>query len=262
MNLYMQDYMKNPSADDWELYHKIQAMEREGLPVGKRNLYYEYPESIRHFHSLFPNNHIDLIDWQKRIGGINQDFIELINRPETNERSVLNFINHKPAFYLIASLLRRTNFGHHEAYVMPEFMISGGDYKADYLLIGSNSGGYEFLFVELESPNKKSTLQSGHDALSTRSGLNQIDDWKTAIVADFSLLEREFEKYTNKKLPDEFHRCDTTRYHYAVISGRREDYNDVSYTERRRKAQERDIEIYHYDNICDLANDLESAKSF
>lgn len=43
------------------------------------------------------------------------------------------------------------NFGHHDAYIIPEFML-GNSYKVDYLLIGKSSRGYEFVFIELEKP--------------------------------------------------------------------------------------------------------------
>lgn len=29
--------------------------------IGKKNLYFKYPTTIRHYQSLFLNNHIDLI---------------------------------------------------------------------------------------------------------------------------------------------------------------------------------------------------------
>lgn len=134
------------------------------------------------------------------------------------ERDVLRFINHRPAYHIIAGVFKYYNFGHHDAYVFPEFAL--GKYIADYLLIGKSSGGYEFVFVELEHPNGRTTLKSGHEGEAFRKGTYQIYDWKAEIEAHFSASFVTITKYSNKSsLPKEFSEYDSSRFHYAVVAG-------------------------------------------
>ena len=59
--------------------------------------------------------------------------------------------------------------------------------------MGKNSGGYEFIFIELEAPNKRITIKDGYEGQAMRLGLNQIFDWKCEIEANYSLIKQEFE---------------------------------------------------------------------
>ena len=258
MNLYDRDYCEEPTECERKEYERI--LEKEIIDRKKcirKNLYCEYPEAIRHHMTLFPNNHIDLWDWREsgKMNELTERFSQIVHNPSTKERDILNYINHEPAYYIIGSLLDCKNFGHHETYIFPEFSIGNGKYRADYLIVGNNSGGYEFVFVELEAPNKRSTILSGYDGQSTRSGLNQIYDWKCQIESDFISLTKEFQKHCKEgtKLPQEFQHYDSTRMHYMVIVGLREDYNEVTYRNRREKAKYQNIEMYHYDNLIDYS---------
>ena len=266
MKLYQRDYSKGPTESEIKEYELIREAEKEGMIIGRKNLYYKYPEAIRHYKSLFPNNHIELIDWKMsgKMNELTEEFTHIVHDQNSGERDILNFINHKPAQYIIGSLLTYKNFGHHETYIFPEFSIGNGIYYADYLIVGKSSGGYEFVFVELEAPNKSTTIRSGYEGQATRSGLNQISDWKCQIEADFISITKEFEKncIDVEKLPIEFRQYDSTRMHYMVITGLRDDYNDVTYRIRRAKVKEQGIEMYHYDNLIDLSKSLEEKNTF
>lgn len=69
------------------------------------------------------------------------------------------------------------NIENHEAYLFPEFQL-GNLYKADYLLMGKSSVGFEFIFIELESPYGKITLNDGQLGAEFRDGISQLEDWK------------------------------------------------------------------------------------
>lgn len=154
-----------------------------------------------------------------------------------------------------------SRFGRDYAYVFPEFAL--GKYIADYLLIGKSSGGYEFVFVELEHPNGRTTLKSGHEGETFRKGTYQIYDWKAEIEAHFSASFVTITKYSNKSsLPKEFSEYDSSRFHYAVVAGLREDYNEATYRDRRNKVTQQNILTLHYDNLYDKACELETAQSF
>lgn len=90
---------------------------------------------------------------------INNEFEQLLSSDTVKEHDILNYINKTPAFHIIGSILRGCHFhGHHVAYLFPEFPLETS-YKAGYLIIGKNSGGHEFVFVELENPKGNITIQ-------------------------------------------------------------------------------------------------------
>ena len=240
MNLYERDYIKTPpTIQEIKLYEAALSAEKDSIGnrrIGKSNQRKSYPEAVRHNRSLFPNNHVELFDFQNvgNMGNLNDEFYDLIHNPRTNERDVLRFINHKPAYHIIAGVFKYYNFGYHDAYIFPEFTI--GKYIADYLLVGKASGGYEFVFVELEHPNSRTTLKSGHEGEAFRKGTYQIYDWIAEIEANFSASLATIIKYSDKpSLPKEFSEYDSSRFHYAVVAGLREDYNETTYRNRRNK---------------------------
>ena len=264
MNLYKRDYVKSvPTKQEMQLYEGILCTERKDRRFGKINHRRLYPAAVRHYNSLFPNNHIELFDFQNEgnMEQLNEEFCALIHDANTNERNVLRFINHRPAYHIIAGVFKYYNFGHHDAYVFPEFAL--GKYIADYLLIGKSSGGYEFVFVELEHPNGRTTLKSGHEGETFRKGTYQIYDWKAEIEAHFSASFVTITKYSNKSsLPKKFSEYDSSRFYYAVVAGLREDYNEATYRDRRNKVTQQNILTLHYDNLYDKACELETAQSF
>ena len=266
MKLYSRDYCVEPTKSEISEYEEILKEEKANARIGRKILCYKYPEAIRHYNSLFPNNHIELFDCKStgKMDELIEDFTKIVHNENSKERDILNFINHKQAYFIIGSVLTRENFGHHEAYIFPEFSIGNGKYFADYLIVGKNSGGYEFIFIELEAPNKRITIKDGYEGQAMRLGLNQIFDWKCEIEANYSLIKQEFEKQSKKTsvLPIEFQKLDQTRIHYVVVAGVRDDYNDTTYRNRRLKLKEQDIKIYHYDNLIDFSTELEERATF
>lgn len=268
MRLYERDYIKDPPTTlEIELYESTLKMEKEAVcnrKYGKPNHRRLYPEAVRHYDSLFPNNHVEVFDFQNagNMEMLNEEFCDLIHNPNTNERDILRFINHKPAYHIISGVFKCfPRFGHHDAYIFPEFAL--GEYFADYLLIGKGSGGYEFILVELEHPNGRTTLKSGHEGEAYRKGNNQIKDWKYEIEAHFSTSFASIIKYSNKiELPSEFSEYDASRFHYVVVAGLREDYNETTYRDRRNKDQYDNVMLLHYDNLYDKACELETANTF
>ena len=260
------DYTKIIEQDMNE-YEKIKDNEAIYDDVIKlsTNNYNLYPESVRHYLSLFPNNHIDLFDCQKNMNmkEINDSFRKLIHDDECTERAILSFINHeRNAFYIIGAIFKYFYFGHHEAFIFPEFSL-GGKYFADYLLIGKSSGGYEFIFVELEKSQGRITLKNGYFGESIRKGNFQIDDWEAWIESNFGLFSEELKKYSNRinNFPKEFLEYDSTRFHYVTVAGLRSDYTEKTYWKRRKENKKNRLNL-HYDNLVDKANELIDSKTF
>ena len=148
-------------------------------------------------------------------------------------------------------------FGHHEAYLFPEFQL-GNSYQVDYLLVGKSSDGYSFVFVEFEAPVGNITLAAGDIGLAIRKGLTQLADWDAWIEAHYASLVETFDKFRrhDECLPHEFVTLDKSRIHYVVVGGRRADFNDRTYRIRRKAQKERSELILHYDNLADAARNV------
>lgn len=278
MNLYERDYIKKPpTIEELQEYKEIQELETQVTPIGKNNLRYLYPPAVRHHDSLFPNNHIELIDYRIKgeltglkpeINALTEKFQDLIHAPDTNERDILKFINHEPAFFIPASILIAGGFtfGNHDLYLFPEYPIGpiGKDiYKADYLLIGKSSGGYEFVFIEFEKSNGRITLKTGHYGEAIRKGNYQIHDWIKWIEPHSTYF---FERLSTFKgtatLPKELTAYDSTRFHYVTVAGLRSDFDETTYWEKRKQKKESGITLLHYDNLYDSAKELNNRNSF
>jgi len=232
--------------------------DKNGKPtLLRRPVYRKYPKAVRHFMSLFPNNYLDIVDLkqERKPHKILFEFRSLLNTPNVSERALINFIRNKGAFFIIASILKDNyHFGHHDAYIFPEFPL-GNTYKADYLLVGKSSGGYEFVFVELESAQGCVTTKDGELGSVFRKGYNQIIAWNEWIEANFHFLSESFSKLkkSTERLDEEFLKFDKSRIHYCLVAGRRSDFSSKTYRIRRRFKQN-NILLLHYENLMDCSN--------
>ena len=237
--------------------------EKEIIHHGKitiRNSYYhDYPNAVRHYLSLFPNNHLDIMILREKefLKNTISKFYELLNNPANGERDVLNFIKDEKAYFIIGSILDNYHFGHHDAFVFPEFML-GSSYRVDYLVVGRASGGYEFVFIEIESIYGRVVQSNGNFGEVIRKGISQVCDWDEWIDSNYQTLSELFNRYKKPEdnLPDEFYKLDKSRVHYAVIAGRREHYNDKTYRLRRKEREQRKITLLHYDNLIFFLENL------
>lgn len=261
MNIYERDYSKLTQEEiaTWEVLKLKEEIKIDGKLFSRKNLFREYPKAVRHYLTLFPNNYLDIEDLKKEeeLLDIVQQFKQKLEEKNSNERTILNFIKESKAHFIIGSILNRGySFGHHDAYIFPEFQL-GNSYQVDYLLVGKNSDGFHFVFVELEHPNSNTTIKSGHLGESIRKGLHQVDEWETWLETYYSSLRETFQKKLNsrKSLPPEFYDFDPTRLHYVVVTGRREDFNEVTRKIKRKKQTER-ILLLHYDNLIDSSESI------
>lgn len=233
----------------------------------KKTFVNKYPAAVRNFLSLFPNNHLDAYELTNESESLKnklQDFELMFENKQITERQILNFIKEKNAYFIIGSILKSNyRFGHHAAFIFPEFKLPP-NYQVDYLVVGKNSDGYHFIFIELENPYGQITLKDGSYGESIRKGIKQIDDWEMWLEENFSHLRLVFEQALNKtiKLPKEFTVFDKTRMHYAVISGRRADYNERTYRLQRKNLEERKLQVIHYDNIIDFSTGIIGAPCY
>ena len=257
--LYDRDYLEGLTEEEEREYLRIRETENSKAKYGRRNMFLSYPKAARMCNSLFPNNYLDIADLKNHelLRKSKEEFGALIDDPNCNERQILNFINGTKYYNIIGSLLLGLTFntGHHAASLFPEFQL-GTEYKADYLIVGKGSGGYEFVFIELENPYGNITLKDGQLGKEFRKGISQLEDWRRWLPTGFSSFGEVMRKYKNRSrdLPDEFHRLDLSRFHYIVIAGRRSDFTEKTYVIRREKMKNEDTYILHYDILVDLAD--------
>ena len=234
-----------------------------GAKFGRKNIFHLYPKAVRHNMSLFPNHYMDiqLLKDESELLRQCDGFEDLLSDSHITELDIKRYIQNNGFYHIPASIFKHYDFGHHEAVLFKEFPL-GTKYIAAYLLVGRASGGWQFIFVEFENPYRRITLTDGNPGEVIRKGLNQIDEWKPFIEGYYSTLSAEFEKYAGQPLPIEFTRFDSTRMHYVVVAGRRENYNQTTRLFQRRSESERNIKILHYDNILDDARDLIGARTY
>lgn len=258
MVLYDRDYMLEPTPEEMRQYEEVRKQEvpTNGRKLGKINLYPQYPEAVRHYQSLFPNNHMDLIDTKNNpnFETLNQGFFDLLNSPNVHEQLILNYIKDNKAFYIPMSILNAGGFliGNHESYLFPEFSL-GQSYRADYLLVGKSSGGYEFVFVEFENPNKNIVLQDGGLGTTFRKGIDQVKSWSRWLEGHYSALQEFWQRNTLKPLPNEFITYKSAVMYFVVVAGRRGDFKTKTYDLRREYKREQHIMLLHYDNLYEAA---------
>jgi hypothetical protein len=267
LGIYDEDYFEDLTNEEKSNYERVCEEELNGRKFIRTNLYHKYPKKVRHQKSIFPNHLIDIIDIREKKENYLitiEKFLSTINKNETSERDILKFIKDYKAYYIIGSILKDNfNFGHHSTYIFPEFKL-GTSYVVDYLVVGKNSGGYEFLFIELESVHGNIIIKSGNFGQTFQKGLRQIDEWKSWIDTNFNSLKEYFAKVKyEEELPSEFINLDTTRIHYAVVAGRRDDFQEKTYRKKRELQSQNRILILHYDNLYENSKKvLEEGKTF
>lgn len=258
--LYERDYNKLTEDESlkWkeaEDFIKNNQGKHGELSVDVMFKYHELkPTAAYHYESLFPNNRLnpDSLDDKSKLKQMEKEFADLL-KTDISERSILNFINKNKYYNLIASLFHAGfTFGHHDAYLFKEFEFPT-TYKADYLLIGKNSHGYHLLFIELENPTGSITTKDGAFGQTIRKGIKQVKDWDKWIEGNFHSLSLTFNKYKNPRteLPKEFRTLNKTRLNYVVLAGRRDNFNEETYDEKRGLIRTDNIHVLHYDNLID-----------
>lgn len=260
---------------DYQIVYESEKRERDKIDkevngdnkslLGKIICFRQYPKAIRHSESLFPNNYMDIVQLEKieELEKQCKEFEELLSDTTIIESKIKKFIQDNRYYHIPASIFNRFSFGNHEAVLFKEFQL-GTSYRADYLLAGKASGGWQFVYVEFENPYGSITASDNSWGTTVRKGLNQIEDWKTYIEANYSSIKAEFEKHTKKPLPKEFTSFDSSRMHYVIVVGRRRDFdsNEKIRTLQRRVEKQQNIKIIHYDNLLDDARALIGRNSY
>lgn len=270
--LYERDY-NILTKDELILYEEIEKFKKDSttfplgvIPISVLNKYHQKkPKAAYHYESLFPNNFLlpRNLENKSYLNKIENEFNTLL-QTDISERNILSFVNKNKYYDLIASLFNSGyTFGHHDAYLFKEFELTS-TYKVDYLLIGKNSHGYNFLFIELENPTGSITTKDGEFGHTIRKGIKQVTDWNKWLEGNFHTLSLILNKYKNPRieLPNEFRTLNKSRMNYLVMAGRRGDFNENTYDLKRRLFRSEQINLLHYDNLLDCFSNLKSRKNY
>lgn len=259
--LYNRDYrvLTEYEKIEWEKaeeeYKKTQNGSKLPNREGLTKYYNDLPKAVYYYRQLFPNNYLIMTELKQRAisDNIFDKFVNILNNKACTERDILNFIKTTKAYYLIASIFDGFRFGHHSAFLFNEFELPP-NFVVDFLLVGADSGGFEFIFVELENPYGQIVTKEGEFSTTIRKGLKQVRDWDDWIEKNYYTLRLIFEKYLGKtkQLTKEFFELEKSRMHYVVIAGRRSDYTDRTYQQRRKLLKSEDILVLHYDNLLNM----------
>jgi len=268
MRLHQRDYTKlnGKEKSEWLNIQQRERRDRDSLPRLKVAWsIHDYSKAIRHFWHLFPNNYLDTAELKKTrmLERKVERFRSLLASPRLTERRILRLIREERAHFIVGSILKNFDFGHHEAYLFPEFPL-GTSHKPDYLLVGKSSGGYEFVFVELEAPAKNITIRGGDFGKAFRNGRSQVADWDRWLNAHYQTLSEIFCRFkrSDMNLPAEFTHFDQSRVHFVVVAGRRGDFKEKTYRMRRSGRQKGGPLVLHYDNLLDSAEGIIGKRTY
>jgi hypothetical protein len=245
-----------------DTFNKCKAKKHNIItPAAMKKYYKDIPVAVLYHQQLFPNNYLNTDDLKnkEKLTKTVEEFKSLLNNNAITERNILNFIRDKKAYFIIASILKgfHYSFGHHNAFAFKEFELPP-NHLVDYLLVGKNSDGYEFVFIELENAYGQITNNEGEFGTTIRKGIKQINDWDNWLESNYASLKLVYDKYVGdiEQLPREFHELDKSRLHYVVIAGRRKDFTKKTYQLKRKLLKSNNILLLHYDNLFDSAEFL------
>lgn len=171
-----------------------------------------------------------------------KELLDVVNSAR-KEGDVQNYIKKNGKWFIPLSILKAYDFGHHFSCVVPEYSL-GAEYRVDYLLIGKNSVGYHFVFVEFEDVNVDYTIKSRNsETEKVRKGIDQIRDWKRWMTKhkDYFMKSDGIKEFGDF-FPD-------WMFKYCLVVSRRERMNDIANDLRGEMSPE--ITIMPYDRLVD-----------
>ena len=200
-----------------------------------------------------PEKFIDLnklghktIDFKKEAA----DLLKVVNLAN-NETDVQSYIKQNNKWFIPGSLILNYDFGHHEAYVVPEQKL-GAEYQVDYMLVGRNSMGYHVVLVEFEDVNVRYKIKSANqESKYVRQGLTQINDWRRWLDSNRNYF------IANSGLSTFSSSFPRWAFQYCLLVSRKELMDDISNNLRGEITSEySDLKIVSYDRLVECTSRL------
>lgn len=183
------------------------------------------------------------------------------------EREIHAFLKRHPQLLVTAF-----NWGWNHVFLVPEFQL-GTHLRADFVLFGGFSGGWNIRLIELEPVGARLYLADGTPARQLRTAQKQISDWRDYIRTNEQHLRDELSRaavsqnvyrvrYTSVSRYLEKHIRDPhefVRWYGQIVIGRRAKLSADEQNRRSRGIDLIDAEIATYDRIVDAAEKLDTA---
>ena len=167
------------------------------------------------------------------------------------ESDVQSYIKQNKKWFIPGSIFLNYEFGHHEAYIVPEQQL-GAEYQVDYMLVGRNSSGYHVVLVEFEDVNVNFRIQSANqESKYVRKGLTQINDWRRWIENNrqYFIDNSGLSKFSSS-FPG-------WAFQFCLVASRRDFMDDISNSLREELARiHGDLKIISYDNLVECTSRL------
>jgi hypothetical protein len=159
----------------------------------------------------------------------------------------------------------------HATYVVSEFPF-GSDYRADFVVLGGFSGGWEIHFIELEPPDSPLFTKSGVPAKRLNGAMHQVDSWRIFIDQNRQDVLRELSKHTMKhdllRGPNTEEPTDSIGWHlsnskaslhwyYDIVIGRRADLDRDALVKKAAFGLNHHIEVMTYDRFFPVIQSID-----
>jgi hypothetical protein len=156
--------------------------------------------------------------------------------------------------------------------VAAEFQF-GTDYRADFVALGSFSGGFSVHFIELEPPDAQLFTRSGMAAKRLNEAISQVDSWRAFIEKHRDSVLHELSKHIqNHQLifdPMDYEPTDNfglplyhpracLYWHYHVVIGRRRRLTEEELEKKASFLKHHNIHLMTYDRLLDAAKKLDT----
>lgn len=162
------------------------------------------------------------------------------------ETDIQRYIKNNQKWFIPGSIMLDYDFGHHGAFLVPEQEL-GAEYCADYMLLGSNSIGFQIVLVEFEDVNVDyKLLSSNSETEAVRKGLTQIRDWKRWMT------ENRVYFFESCGLGEIGRHIPLWSIHYCLVVSRRSRMNEMANLMRGQTQFEiPELHIITYDRLVD-----------
>lgn len=172
----------------------------------------------------------------------------LLNSGECDERAFQTLLEDHPM--LVPGVYPSLDTGHNGIWpsaVISQPPLTGLESKVpDFCVISADSGTVYATFVEIESPCKRWATGSGGQTAELTQAIQQIRDWKIWFKNPLNRA-RFMEEY---RVPEHFRYARAFEQRYALVYGRRNEFEAAHFQKRRAEAQQPDEAFMTWDRLA------------
>jgi hypothetical protein len=202
--------------------------------------------------------------------------LETLIDSSTTERPIVRWLKQKENAWILPLAVKMYPF---VKYVLAEFHF-GTDYRADFVVMGPFSGGFDIQFIEMEPPNVPLFTGAGKPAERFAGALAQVRDWKNYVDKNRDIVVKELAKSAekeallwtrwtkNSKFPSEFpsvlsplrHPRAGFNWDYHIVIGRRTSLSEEQLEKKAAFYKHENVDLMTYDRLIDAAKAWDTDK--